>query len=148
MPEAPLEIVSQAALLVAVQEHAAPAVTETLPVPPAAAEGAVVVPSAYVQIGAAVSGRRMNALNSGPVGGGAVPPIGAATVSPVIGSVMVPPAYVPCKTGAPKKSAAFRTSNACPGESAALTSTETVAFLSQLKTVMFARPGSYAFGRT
>ncbi len=77
-------------------------------------------------------GKEHERVELGPVAGGAVPPIGAATVSPVIGSVIEPPAYVPWRTGAPKKSSAFRTSNACPTASAALTSTATVLNLSQL----------------
>jgi hypothetical protein len=78
------------------------------------------------------AGRTTNTLNSGPVGLGAMAPTGVATDRPVIGSTTGLPSNVPLSTGAPKKSAALRTSNPCPSERMPVRSTDTVLWFGQL----------------
>ena len=72
-----------------------------VPTPTVAPPTGVLAPTVATALGVPtpVVLRTTNTLNSGPVGVGAGHPIGAATLSPFIGSDSAAPLYTPVKTG-------------------------------------------------
>src|SRR5919108_4127536 len=92
----------------------------------------------------------MNTPNVASVGGGrcGAPPIGAGGGTPCNGMRTTSPAYTPPATGAPKKSWTLYTAYRSPRRSTPVSVTGTVSCRDQLYTTMFARPASYALGRT
>jgi len=79
------------------------------------------------------SGNKTKALNFGPVGGAVSrAAVGLATLNPVMGYCKGWPSKIPLRTGAAKKSSAFRTSYAVPTGSTELTLTPTLLAPAQL----------------